>query len=140
MTAKQYLRQLQRIGYQIEAIQEQILRIRSRLESTTIQNTGERVQSSSMGDQFASQIAALVDKEREYQAMLMDYEILRTRIIDKIVQLPDGIHVKLLTMVYVDNYSLKAAADQLHYSYDRIVHIHGEALSSFAKIYLRDDG
>ena len=56
MTAKQYLQQLRRIAQNIDVLNEEIVRLRARIESTTIQIT-ERVQSSGAGDALADQIA-----------------------------------------------------------------------------------
>ena len=137
MTAKQYLMQLRRIEGHIAVLQEEIIRCRSRLESTTMNITGDRVQTSGGSDRFADQIAALVDKEQVFLDMIEDYELLRAKIVAKILGMDNPIHTGVLYSRYVENKSLAAIADAYSYSNDRMRHIHGEALQAFAEKYLR---
>ena len=138
MTAKQYLQQLNRIAGHIAVLQEELIRCRTRLESTTIGTTADRVQTSMTGDRFADQIAALADKETIYCQMLDDYEALRQRIVAKILGLDNPVYSRLLYARYVQGRTLAAIADENAYSYDRMRHIHGEALQAFAIKYLRN--
>lgn len=139
MTAKQYLQQLRRIAGHIAVLQEEIIRCRARLESTTLNITGDRVQTSVGGDRFAEQIAALADKEQIYFDMIEDYETLRQRIVAKILGMDNPVYSRLLYARYVQGRTLSAIADEFAYSYDRMRHIHGEALQAFAEKYLRTD-
>lgn len=137
MTAKQYLQQLRRIAGHIAVLQEEIIRCRSRLESTTLNITGDRVQTSIGGDRFADQVASLADKEQVYVDMLEEYETLRQRIVAKILGMDNPVYSRLLYARYVQGRTLASIADENAYSYDRMRHIHGEALQAFAEKYLR---
>lgn len=137
MTPKQFLRQLRKIAANIEVLQEELTRLRSRVESTTVQISADRVQTSPTGDRFADAIADLADKELYYMDMVEEYERLRQRIVDLILGMDNPIHVQVLYGRYVKGRSLSAIANELAYSYDRIKHVHGEALQAFDEKYLR---
>lgn len=137
MTPKQFLRQLRKIAANIEVLQEELTRLRSRVESTTVQLSADRVQTSPTGDRFADAIADLADKELYYMDMVEEYERLRQRIVDLILGMDNPIHVQVLYGRYVKGRSLSAIANELAYSYDRIKHVHGEALQAFDEKYLR---
>ena len=137
MTPKQFLRQLRKIAANIEVLQEELTRLRSKVESTTVQLSADRVQTSPTGDRFADAIADLADKELYYMDMVEEYERLRQRIVDLILGMDNPIHVQVLYGRYVKGRSLSAIANELAYSYDRIKHVHGEALQAFDEKYLR---
>lgn len=137
MTAKNYLAQLRKIAANIAVLQEEIIRCRTRLESTTMNIAGDRVQSSGSKDRFADQVAALADKETVYCDMLEVYETLRQRIVAKVLGLDNPVYSRILYARYVQGKTLAAIADELGYSYDRTRHIHGEALQAFTEKYLR---
>jgi hypothetical protein len=137
MTPKQFLGQLRKIAANIEVLQEELTRLRSRVESTTVQLSADRVQTSPTGDRFADAIADLADKELYYMDMVEEYERLRQRIVDLMLGMDNPIHVQVLYGRYVKGRSLSAIANDLAYSYDRIKHVHGEALQAFDEKYLR---
>lgn len=137
MNAKQYLAQLRKIAANIAVLQEEIIRCRTRLESTTMNISGDRVQSFGTKDRFADQIAALADKETVYCDMLETYETLRQRIVAKVLGLDNPVYSRILYSRYVQGKTLLAIGEEIGYSYDRTRHIHGEALQAFAEKYLR---
>ena len=133
MTAKHYLRQLAKIQRSIEILKDEIDERRTRLESTSAPVLGDRVQTSPGGDRFADTIAILADKDLQRQELIYTYESLRDTIVDQILELDNEIQQKVLYERYVHNRMLKSIATELHYSYDRVCHIHGEALISFTR-------
>lgn len=137
MTAKQYLRKLRFIQKNIDTLQEEIARLRSRLESTAVPSLGDRVQSSGTHDRFADAIASLADKEIQYSDLLETYEKFRQQIVAKILSMDNDIYARILYARYVQNKTLGSIADDLAYSIDRMKHLHGEALDAFQKKYLR---
>lgn len=136
MTAKQYLQQLRRIAQNIDVLNEEIVRLRARIESTTIQIT-ERVQNSGAGDALADQIASLVDKEQNYMSLLDIYEDLRQKIVTKVLAM-EMPYSRILYARYVQGRGLQEIAKELCYSYEWMRHLHGVALKEFAKKYLRN--
>ena len=133
MTAKQYLRQLSKLQHRIKILQEEIAERRTRLESTTAPVLGDRVQTSPGGDRFADAIAILADKDLQRQELVWIYENMRDKIVDQILELDNDTQQKVLYERYVHEKYLKDIAREMSYSYDRICHIHGEALISFAR-------
>ena len=135
MTAKQYLRQLSRLRRHIEKLTEEIEERRTRLESTTMP-LGEKVQSTPTGDRFADMVAALADKDRTRTELIFAYEVQRDQIVDEILGLGVDIYEDLLFRRYVQEETLEQIAVAMHYSYDRVRHLHGEALQFFTRKYL----
>ena len=135
MTAKQYLRQLSRLRRHIEKLTEELAERRTRLEGTTMP-LGEKVQSSPTGDRFADLVAALADKDRTRTELIFAYEVQRDQIVDQILDLGVDIYEDLLFRRYVQEETLEQIAVAMHYSYDRVRHLHGEALQFFTRKYL----
>lgn len=133
MTVKQYLRQLSKLQQRINILKDEIDERRTRLESTTAPVLGDRVQTSPGGDRFADAIAILADKDLQRQELVWIYENMRDKIVDQILELENTTQQKVLYERYVRERYLKDIAKDMCYSYDRICHIHGEALISFAR-------
>ena len=136
MTAKQYLRQLQRLSTNIEILTAEVQERRDRLTSLQSPGLKERVQSSAKGDQFAEAIAILADRDRQRQVLILDYEELRDSIVEQILGLDNDLQRAVLYKRYVERRTLLEIAAQEQYSYSRVCHIHGEALAAFTKKYL----
>lgn len=133
MTAKQYLRQLSKLQQNIRILSEEIEERRTRLTSTAAPTLGDRVQSSPKADAFATAMAILADKDLERQELIYVYEDMRDKIVDQILELENVAQQRVLYERYVHGKALKVIAVEMSYSYDRICHIHGEALISFTK-------
>lgn len=136
MTAKQYLRQLTKLELNITILTEELEERRTRLTSTAAPPLGDKVQSSPKGDVFASMMAALADKELQRAELIYAYERQRDTIVEQILGMENATQSTVLYMRYVQRKSLGEIATVLIYSYDRICHIHGEALLAFSKQYL----
>ncbi len=132
MTAKHYLRQLWRLQRNIEILAEEIEIRRTSLTSTTAPVFGDRVQTTPGGDRFADLMAALADKELEQEELIYQYRLMRARILEEIMALDNEMQVVVLRSRYLNRETLRKIAEENHYSYDRICHIHGEALLAFA--------
>lgn len=137
MTAKQYLRQLWRLQQNIRILTEEIEERRTQLTSTAVPTLGDKVQTSPGGDKFADMIAALADKEVYQEQLLYEYNLMRAEILGQIMALDNEMHVEVLRSRYLLRKQLKQIAKETNYSYDRICHIHGEALLAFYKKYLQ---
>lgn len=138
MTAKQYLRQLSKLELNIKILTDELEERRTRLTSTAAPALGDKVQSSPRGDAFAAAVAALADKDRKRTEMIYVYEQMRDRIVEQILGLDNVTQSQVLYERYVRRQSLRVIADEMVYSYDRICHIHGEALVAFSKRFLDD--
>lgn len=133
MTVKQYLRQLGKLQQNIRILTEELEERRTRLTSTAAPVLGDKVQSSTSGDSFASAIAAIADKDIQRQTLICVYEEMRDRIVEQILGMDASeIERQILYAHYVQGESLKVIADKNAYSYDWICHMHGRALIKFS--------
>lgn len=139
MTAKQYLRQLARAQLNIKILTEELEERRTRLTSTAAPVLGDKVQTSPRGDAFASAMAAIADRDIQRRELLYTYEELRDRIVGQIIAMPNPLQARVLYDRYVQNRTLAQIADETHYSYTRVCHVHGQALADFFRRYLQDD-
>ena len=135
MTAKQYLSTLAKIQLHIEKLTAEVEGMRARLESPAMLNSSEKVQSSVEGDRFAGLVAQIVDAERERQEKLLRYQVMRDRIVSEILSLDNEQYSRVLYDHYVACKPLKDIAEEQHYNYYWVCHIHGLALQSFSEKY-----
>lgn len=135
MTAKQYLRQLRKLERNILILTEEIEQRRSSLTSTSAPIAGDKVQTSPGGDRFADLIAALADIELQQETLIGIYHSMRAEMVSQILSLDNDMQVTVLRSRYLLGKSLRIVAQETHYSYERICHIHGEALAAFTKKY-----
>ena len=136
MTAKQYLRQLSKIEFNIKLLSEEVEERRTRLTSTAAPALGDKVQSSPRGDAFAAAMAALADKDIQRQQMIWIYEQLRDEITDRILGMEDAAQAQVLYERYVKRKRWDVIAEEMHYTVQRIFQIHGNALVAFYVKYL----
>lgn len=139
MTAKQYLRQLSQIEFNIRLLTEELEERRTRLTSTAAPSLGDKVQSSPKGDAFAYAMAVIADKDLQRTELIVTYELLRDKIIEQILGLDDPMQGRVLYERYVQRKRWEAIADDAHYTIQRIFQIHGNALVAFAVKYLDND-
>lgn len=135
MTAKQYLSRLSKIQLHIEKLTAEVEAMRTRLESPFMLNTSEKVQSSIGGDRFAELVATIVDAEQKRQEELLRYQVMRDRIVDQILALDNEQQARLLYDHYVVCKPLTDIAEEYHYNYYWVCHLHGLALQSFTEKY-----
>lgn len=138
MTAKQYLLQLPKLELNIKLLEAEIEERRTRLTSTSAPKLGDKVQSSTNGDAFATAIAILADKDLQRQEMIITYEVMRDKIVDQILELEDATQSKVLYERYVKRKRWALIAEEMHFSIQRIFQIHGNALVNFSVKHLHD--
>lgn len=138
MTAKQYLLQLPKLELNIKLLEAEIEERRTRLTSTSAPKLGDKVQSSTSGDAFATAIAILADKDLQRQEMIITYEVMRDKIVDQILELEDATQSKVLYERYVKRKRWDLIAEEMHFSIQRIFQIHGNALVNFSAKHLHD--
>lgn len=132
MTPKQYLRQIAELQHRIDTLTEEIEERRTRLTSTAAPALGDKVQTSSRGDSFATAMAVLADKDLQRQELIYIYEQLRDTIVDQILELENVSQSKVLYERYVHCKRWDVIAEEMNYSIQRIFQLHGNALVAFA--------
>ena len=131
MTAKEYLGQVRKLNVRISIVREDIMRLRARAESMTV-TLSEKVQSSPR-DTFSDNMAKLVDREAQLESLCDVYDTMVAHILDEILQMPNELYSSILYKRYASGLSLDEIAKILHYSHDRVRHLHGEALAAFER-------
>lgn len=130
---KEYLRQLERLNAKIEHKRQEAEMLRTAMQSLSVKMDADRVQTSH-GDKMPENVAALIDLEKEIETDTIVLISTRDKIINQIHSLPNCLYIKILYKRYVEYKRLEQIAVELHYSYDRIKHLHGDALQVFGKI------
>ena len=133
MTAKEYLEQIDKLDALIKNKLIELEQWKSVAFGITAQMGGDRVQSSGDQQKMASAIAKYIDIEREIDASIDRLVDLRNEVISTIEQLKKE-EYELLHLVYVQQLSLRDAADKMSYSYSWATWAHGKALLNVQKI------
>lgn len=141
MSAKEYLLQIGVLDSKINHKQKQLDELKILATCTGgMSNDGDRVQTSKRGDRMSEAVAKYVDLEREIDREIDQYIALKGKVISQIYDLEAGentkLYIEILTMRYVEFKRLEEIAVATGYSYDRIRHLHGYALSAFGKQFL----
>ena len=135
MTAKEYLRRLAWAEVMIDARKRELAKIRS--EQTYIKGISYdniNVQTSKSNDMFPGSDKAL-DLAISVIRSITALQKFRNTVIGQIQGLEKPTHTEVLMLRYVERMSFEQIAITMSYSYMRIIHIHGEALSEFEKKY-----
>lgn len=142
MTAKEYLLQLRK--YERAAINKQKEYERIRKGMSFLQGIAydkDRVQTSPR-DTLSETISELVDAENEAVSAVMQYLDMYNDCVDKINSLSRPEYVEILSRRYLEEdyreRRLEAIACDIGLSYERVRHMHGEALQEFSMKYLEN--
>lgn len=132
MTPKEYLLQLDDFRNRIKRLDTDIEELRQRrISLKSMDYSKDKIMTTPDGQGFTRLSDKYLDmialREREIQ----EYKEACHRIESEIWSLDKRIHRDLLVYVYVDGLSLLEASEALHYSYDRVRHVHGAALEDF---------
>lgn len=137
MKAKEYLRQIEVFQAKIEQKKQRAKEYRE-LALTTggFDYSKEKVQSSNLGGQIENPVIRYVALEQEINENIYMLQLKKDKITAEIHNLNNSDHISLLFKRYVECKSLGQISKEMNYSYDRIKHMHGNALSEFEKINL----
>lgn len=136
MTAKEYLNQLYVLDMRYKSKMEEVTDLRELATSTgAIQYDKDRVQTSPSNDQLINAIIKITETENEAMRRSVELANKRQLIIDQIIGMDDGNFIRILCMKYVHYKKLEDIAEIMHFSYDWIRHLHGEALKAFEQKY-----
>ena len=131
MTAKKYLSQLWELDRKIQQRMHQVEELKLLAMGTGSIGDGERVQTSTAGDQLSASVARYVDLQRRVEEMIDRYIDKKTRIIGQIQQIDDDRYEKILFLRYVQGKGLPDIAVELGYTYKWTSSLHGLALEEF---------
>lgn len=138
MRPKEYLTQIKRLDVLIE----QKIKERDDLKKYDISAVAydtERVSVSPTGE--APQVRTvekIIEYEEELSRLIEEFYNKKKCTIAQIQSLSRLEYVRLLYKRYVEYKRLEQIAVEMHYSYNRIKHLHGEALSAFGREFLNE--
>lgn len=132
MTAREYLSQIKVLAIKIETMQEQCERLKSKASSIKAVSYDKKEGTSGHSGYITEQVIIdYIVLEQEIEQQKLVYEKQRQMIIDKIMQLNDERYIQVLKKRYVEDKGFNKIAKEMTYSYDRIIHLHQEALGLF---------
>lgn len=135
MNAKAYLNQLRTLEAVIRSRKSQLERLRKeRTFLSAVSYDKDRVQSSGNGDVMQGS-DKLIDLEIEIRQRVEECIEMREKIITEISALYNPQYVSLLLYRYVEGMRFERIAVEMDYSYERIRHMHGEALQAFGDMW-----
>lgn len=139
MTAKEYLREIERLDRQIDQKQIEFDSLkRGRSYIGGMDYSQERVQTSGTGSGFTELSERLVDLQQEINAEIDRYHDMRHKRIGQIQQLSKVEYIDILFRRYVQYQSIETISCETNRSYYWTCHIHGEALKEFQDRFLKD--
>ncbi|MCD7709167.1 MAG: hypothetical protein LUI02_04765 [Clostridiales bacterium] len=140
MTAKEYLRSLQRLDTMIDQKMGELDGLRAACASVGgMDYSGERVQTSPAGDApFAKSVEKMAMLSTEIDKEVDRYIDEKHRIINQIQGLTNEKHMQVLYKRYVEFKRFEEIAAEMGYDIRSIYRIHGHALQDFENKHLRE--
>lgn len=135
MTAKEYLSQIQQIELRIQQQKETLEMLRCAATSTTARIDTIKVQSSSNHDRIGEAVVKMADLENKIQEEIADAFYRKHEILNQIQGLNKSLYISILFKRYLQFVPFEDIAEELGYSYQYIVEMHGKALKAFEKKY-----
>lgn len=136
MTAKEYLGEIRRLTGIIEELERSMEILQDDIEGIKgIQYDKDKVMTSASGDAMLNKIIRLEQLSEEIGDTMIERAKKRAHITTQITLMPNRNYMQLLFKRYVEFKRFEQIAVEMNYSYDRIVHIHSEALQDFEERY-----
>lgn len=135
MNVKEYLLQIKHLDLMITAWIEQKESMWHQLYSlSSPKHDGISVQGTKDPDKFSELWARIDEKERKIGREIDKLADTKQRITEEIGRIEDIRYVEILLRRYVQMQKLEDIANEMHYSYDRVRHLHGFALLEFERV------
>ncbi len=137
MKAKEYLQQLKRLDMVIHQKVKELEDLRQKSQNIGgMDYSKERVQMSCSGDApFVNLTGRILDLEAEINTEIDVFMEERHRIINQIQGLGNVNHISLLHKRYIEFKKLEVIADEMNFTYQYVVELHGCALKEFQTTY-----
>lgn len=136
MTAKDYLSQYTTAGGEIEALIDELQRIRSLAEKTTMSFDSDGGAAGTRNtDKLPEAVEKIIEIEQEIAKRVGDLAFLRIEIYNVICKVQDGKSRVLLMKKYIGNESFERISTEMGYTYKHVTHnLHPAALAEIEKI------
>lgn len=133
MTAKQYLRQVERLDVEIVQLRERLEDMWTTLTSISVDPSKEYVDGSKSGGNIADGMLDELDRlSRSLSQKRTEAIILRAEISLQVQELDNPKFVRILYRRYIDHVPLDELASEMCYDYYYFARLHGRALQAFA--------
>lgn len=138
MTAKEYLRQIERLDMKIRQNEQEYNALREMAASVSaVDYAAERVQTSPSADAIPEKVASYIELGAKLEKDKRQYAQMRYRIVTEIQSLDNALFASILYKRYVEYKSIREIAEELGYEYKWMSRRHGSALIEFQKKYLK---
>lgn len=137
MTTAQYLKQISTLKTKIEQKTVYIEELRSRaMAAGAVKYKTVAVQTSVSNGKLESLVTEYVELEMQAQMDILNFEKMRTKIIEQIQELPEEKYIKILFKRFVECKSFEIIADEMNYDVDYARTVNRRAMQQFEKKYL----
>ena len=135
MTTKEYLNQIGKLTFMIEAKFEELYRLQTLACRVTVATDGERVKSSPDPDRMADAVEKIIKCEEELNALIKRTVNQRSQIIKMIDALDNPNSHKILTLRYVQELTDKEIASKMNIAPSHVYKVQKTALIEFEEKY-----
>lgn len=139
MKAKEYLLQMRQSDVKIKQLMQELRDLeQSQTALSGIDYSKDRVQVSVGDAAYTRLVEKQYDLQLEINASIDNYVSFKHKVIHQIQSLSRTEYIDLLYKRYVEYKSFEVICTEMFLSYYRIIHIHGEGLSEFENMFLKD--
>lgn len=135
MTTKEYLNQIGKLTFMIEAKFEELYRLQTLACRVTVATDGERVKSSPDPDRMADAVENIIKCEEELNVLIKRTVNQRSQIIKMIDALDNPNSHKILTLRYVQELTDKEIASKMNIAPSHVYKVQKTALIEFEEKY-----
>ena len=135
MTTKEYLNQIGKLTFMIEAKFEELYRLQTLACRVTVATDGERVKSSPDPDRMADAVEKIMKCEEELNVLIKRTVNQRSQIIKMIDALDNPNSHKILTLRYVQELTDKEIASKMNIAPSHVYKVQKTALIEFEEKY-----
>lgn len=136
MTAKEYLKQIEKLDIKIRQKETELECLRETAGgSAAIRYDKDNIQVSACGDMLERAVIRMVELEEKIFADKVRLASMRDQIVDQIQALDDKRYIEILYLRYVKYEKFEKIALDLSYDYVYLRALHGEALGNFETRY-----
>ena len=135
MTTKEYLNQVGKLTFMIDAKFEELYRLQTLACRITVATEGERVKSSPDPDKMAEAVEKIIECETELNTLIKRTINQRNQIIKMIDELENPNSHKILTLRYVQDLTDKEIASKMNIAPSHVYKVQKTALNDFENKY-----
>lgn len=133
MSAKEELSQYKFKAKRVQEALEEYEKYLDRATKVTAMMDENPAKTNTNSDKVGNNAAIMADLNNEYKERWVEAERRRLELVDNINKLKEPYRTILIER-YIHDKNFENIAVELGYSYDRTIHLHGEALQEFEKV------